>query len=144
SFEQYIKNSIWNTPLRGVDKVTAPDKTTVRFDMKEPALTFQSTVELPYYNLVAREHVENQDLFKARPIGTGAFTVTYTKYQDKLEAQRHPDYFGRPDWMAEKYRNIKLPFADKLSFIYYASDPDTRAAFIAGKIDEYNITFLDP
>ncbi|MGD9889961.1 MAG: ABC transporter substrate-binding protein [Dehalococcoidia bacterium] len=144
SFEQYIKNSIWNTPLRGVDKVTAPDKTTVRFDLKEPSLTFRSTVELPYYNLLAREHVENQDLFKTRPIGTGAFMVTYSKYQDKLEAERHPEYFGRPDWMAEKYRSIKLPFADKMSFIYHASDADTKAAFIAGKIDEYNITFLDP
>jgi ABC-type transport system substrate-binding protein len=107
-------------------------------------LTFPSVVELPYYNILAKEHVANQDLFKAQPIGTGAFMVTYSKYQDHLDSVRHPDYFGTPTWMADQYKSIKLPFADKLTFTYYASDADTQAAFIAGKIDEYNITFLDP
>jgi peptide/nickel transport system substrate-binding protein len=144
SFQQYMTNSIWNTPLRFVEKVSSPDSTTIQFQLKQPTLNFPSVLELPYYNILAREHVENQDLFKARPIGTGAFQVSYTKYQDRLDSERHPEYFGRASWMGDKYKDTRLPFADKLNFIYHASDADTKAAFIAGKIDEYNITFLDP
>ncbi len=73
SFQRYIDTSIWSKQLQFVDKISAPDKYTVRFDMKQPQVTFDGIVALPYYLIFAREHFEDQNTFTQKPIGTGAF-----------------------------------------------------------------------
>src|SRR5262249_23332898 len=126
-----------------VDKVTAPDKYTVRFDMKRPQLTFDAIVALPYYLVFAKEHFDNQDRFKAQPIGTGAFYNKDSTFQDHATAVRNPNFGLRPSWMAEKYKGTPMPFMDQITAQYFASDAAARAAFVAGQIDDYAITYLD-
>jgi peptide/nickel transport system substrate-binding protein len=45
--------------------------------------------------------------------------------------------------MAEKYKNTPMPFLDQMTLQYFAQDAAARAAFIAGQIDDYAITYLD-
>ncbi len=144
SFQRYIDTSIWNKGLQYVDKITAPDKNTVRFDMKQPQVTFDAITAGPYYLVFAKEHFDNQDLFKSQPIGTGAFFNKESKYQDHAIAMRNPNFTQRPTWMAEKYKNTPMPFMDSMTLQYFSSDAASRAAFIAGSTDDYPITYLDP
>jgi peptide/nickel transport system substrate-binding protein len=144
SFQRYIDTSIWNKGLQYVDKITAPDKYTVRFDMKQPQVTFDAITAAPYYLVFAKEHFANQDLFKSTPIGTGAFFNKESIYQDHATAVRHPDFSQKPTWMADKYKNTAMPFMDSMTLQYFSSDAASRAAFIAGSTDDYAITYLDP
>jgi len=144
SFQRYIDTSIWNKGLQYVDKVSAPDKYTVRFDMKQPQVTFDAIAAAPYYLVFAKEHFANQDLFKSQPIGTGAFMNKESIYQDHGTAVRNPNFSQRPVWMADKYKKTPMPFMDQMTLQYYPSDAASRAAFVAGQIDDYPITYLDP
>lgn len=143
SFQRYIDTSIWSVGLQFVDKVTAPDKYTVRFDMKQPQATFDSIVALPYYLIFAKEAFDNQDLFKSKPIGTGAFFNESSVYQSKAEAVANPDFYMNASWMPN-HSNVKLPFLDRVTLTYYPSDVSARSAFTAGNLDDYPITYLDP
>ncbi|MHB8577726.1 MAG: ABC transporter substrate-binding protein [Dehalococcoidia bacterium] len=144
SFQRYIDTSIWAKGLQYVDKVTAPDKYTVRFDMKQPQVTFDATTATPYYVVFAKEHFNNADLFKTQPIGTGAFFNKESIYQDHATALRNPNFIQKPTWMADKYKNTPMPFMDGMTIQYFPSDAASRAAFIAGSTDDYAITYLDP
>lgn len=143
SFQRYIDTSIWNKPLQFVSKVSVPEANVVRFDMKQPQTAFDSIVAQPYFLIFAKEHFENQDQFKARPIGTGAFINESSVYQDKAEAVRNPEFYMNASWM-NKNSSVRLPFLDRLTFQNYASDAPLRAALIAGQVDDYNIAYLDP
>jgi peptide/nickel transport system substrate-binding protein len=144
SFQRYIDTSIWNKGLQYVDKVTAPDKYTVRFDMKQPQVTFDAITAAPYYGVFAKEHFANADLFKQQPIGTNAFFNKESIYQDHATALRNPNFSQRPTWMADKYKNTPMPFMDQITVQYFSSDAASRAAFVAGQTDDYAITYLDP
>src|SRR6185312_190143 len=95
SFDRYIDSSIFNTALQYVDKITATDKYTVKFDMKRPQLTFDGIVGTPYYLIFAKEHYDNQDRWKETLIGTGPYQVESNGYQDHKTNVRNPDFFQK-------------------------------------------------
>lgn len=144
AFQRYIDTSIWSKQLQFVEKVSAPDSQTVRFDMKQPQVTFDAIVALPYYTVFAKEAFADQKVFTAKPIGTGAFMNESSVYQVKAEAVRNSNSQLKAGWMSGKYKNAPLPFMDRLTLQYYASDASARSAFIAGQVDDYAVTYIDP
>src|SRR5262249_38810324 len=144
SFQRYIDTSIWNKGLQYIDKISAPDKYTVKFDMKQPQVTFDAIVASPYYTIFAKENFENQDRFKAQPIGTGAFIMKENVYQDHLFAVRNPTFNLKPSWMDAKYQQTPMPFIEEFRAPYFASVAAAQSAFIANQLDDFPITYLDP
>ena len=148
SFNTHREMNVFKTALRLVDRVTAVDKYTVRFDLKQPYLAFRETLMLPFFMVFAEEHFEDQDLFKRQPIGTGAWVTEFSEFQNKADLVAHKEYFRKPFWMSEKYRNERLPFADKFTRQYIGwppSDAQMKAAFINGQIDSFATScYLDP
>jgi ABC-type transport system substrate-binding protein len=72
-----------------IDKITAIDKTTVRFDMKQPYFALPNILGMPYYLIFAREHFEGpEDRWKQQAIGTGPFMLTFSDPADRLDAVR--------------------------------------------------------
>jgi len=140
SYQRYLDTSVWSTPLKFIDKISAPDKQTVRFDLKFPYFPVPNIVGLPYYLIFAREHFEgSQDRWNQQPIGSGPFMVTNFKFREVVEAVRHPKYH-------EKDKNgIQLPYADKLTGRYYADINSRIAALRAGQVDTIpdGISYLD-
>src|SRR5262249_61827174 len=114
-----------------------PDKYTVRFDMKQPQVSFDATTALPYYGIFAKEHFDKQDQFIKQPIGTGAFMNKESIYQDHATAVRNPNFSQKPVWMADKYKTTAMPLMDQITFQYFPTIPATPAAFIAGQVDDY-------
>lgn len=144
SFQRYIDTSIWASALSNVSKITAPDPTTVVFDMKQPQVTFDGIVGTPYYLIFAKEHYENADLFKSTAIGTGPWQVESNTYQAKKENVRFTGFNLKSSWMKGANANQQLPFMDRLTEQYYPSDAALVASFIAGSSDDYLIDSFSP
>lgn len=130
SFQRYIDTSAWAQPLAFIDKISAPDKTTVRMDLKFPYFPVPNVLGMPYYLIFAKEHFEgNQDTWNQQPIGTGPFMVTNYKFREVVEAVRHPKYHQKDK------AGVQLPYADKLTGRYYPDINAAQAALIAGQLD---------
>lgn len=140
SYQRYMDTSVWSTPLQFIDKITAPDKQTVRLDLKFPYFPVPNIVGMPYYLIFAREHFEgSQDRWNQQPIGTGPFMVTNFKFREVVEAVRHPKYHQKDT------NGVQLPYADKLTGRYYPDINARIAALRAGQVDTIpdGISFLD-
>lgn len=144
SFERYIDSSIFATQLRNVEKITATDARTVRFDMKQPQLTFDGIVGTPYYLIFAKEHYDNPDRWKETLIGTGPYQVESNTYQDKKVNVRHPDFWQKAFWMKGANADVKLPFMDQITEQYYPNDAALVASFVGGNSDDYLINSVEP
>jgi peptide/nickel transport system substrate-binding protein len=140
SYQRYMDTSVWSTPLGFIDKISAPDKQTVRIDTKFPYFPVPNIVGMPYYLIFAREHFEgNQERWNQQPIGTGPFMVTNFKFREVVEAVRHPKYHQKDS------NGIQLPYADKFTGRYYSDINASIAALRAGERDTIpdGISYLD-
>jgi ABC-type transport system substrate-binding protein len=109
---------------------------TVRFDLKRPKLDFEATLASPQVPIFAPEAFENQDQFKAQPVGTGPFQVDFHEYQNRTDYVRHPRYWQTPPYRQDKYGDV-LPYLDKYTRQYYANPVTAQEAFLNGRIDSY-------
>jgi peptide/nickel transport system substrate-binding protein len=137
SFERHMDTSVNRSVLRYVERVTAPDKTTVRFDLKQPQLSFTGTLASPHLVIFAPEAFANQDQFKQKPVGTGPFRLEFSEYQNRADFVRHPEYWQLPPYKPEKYGRSPLPLVDKYTRQYFANNVTAKEAFFAGKVDQF-------
>jgi peptide/nickel transport system substrate-binding protein len=111
--------------LAVVDKVTAVDRYTVKFTLKEPYAWFLDMIANPMtLAIVARECVEKfGDLKKAEAtIGTGPWMLERYRPNVGFTLVRHPRYF-RPG----------LPHIDRIEATIDDDNASRFAAFLAGK-----------
>jgi peptide/nickel transport system substrate-binding protein len=117
-----------------VKSVTATDKYTVVFQLKQPSLA-QSYAELSsaFGHIVAREAVEKwgdlQDWRHA--IGTGPYIVDDYVSGSSLTYSRNPNYWGYD----ELFPQNRLPYIDQLKVLQITDDATAYAALRTGKID---------
>ena len=136
SVMRVLDTSVNRAVLKEVEKVTAIDDVTIRFDLKRPQLDFEATLASPQVPIFAPEAFENQDQFKAQPVGTGPFQVDFHEYQNRTDYIRHPAYWQTPPYKPEKYGQV-LPFLDKYTRQYFANAVTAKEAFINGKVDTF-------
>lgn len=130
SFQKYKEKSVWSVPLQVVDKIVAVDKTTVRFEMKQPYFALPNILGMPYYLVFAREHYEgNEDRWKQQAIGTGPFQLEFSDPTDRLDAARNPNY-----WEKDK-EGRRLPYMDKFTSRYFSDRNALLTAFRTGNVD---------
>jgi peptide/nickel transport system substrate-binding protein len=138
SFQAYKEKSVWSVPLSVIDRVTAPDTTTVRFELKQPYFALPNILGMPYYLIFAREHFEgSEDRWKQQAIGTGPFMLEFSDPTDRYEATRHPSY-----WEKDK-NGRRLPYLDRFTSRYIADRNALLAAFRSGNLDTTAFTDTD-
>jgi peptide/nickel transport system substrate-binding protein len=90
-----------STVFTTVERVDAPDPTTVLFTTKKPDPLLAARAAFYGGQIVPKKYVEavGADQFNAKPIGTGPVRfVSWTK-DDKFVLDANPDYFGgKPDF----------------------------------------------
>ena len=95
------QNTRVSTVFTTVDKVEAPDASTVVFTTKKPDPLLAARVAFYGGQIVPKKYLEavGNDTFNAKPVGTGPVRfVSWTK-DDKIVLEANPDYFGgRPDF----------------------------------------------
>ncbi|HEY3097844.1 MAG TPA: ABC transporter substrate-binding protein [Methylomirabilota bacterium] len=94
-------NTRVSTVFTTVERVEAPDATTVVFTTKKPDPLLDARVAFYGGQIVPKKYVESvgNDTFNAKPIGTGPVRfVSWTK-DDRVVLEANPDYFGgKPDF----------------------------------------------
>jgi len=128
TYERYLntKNNGNRPTLEVIDKIEAPDKSTVRFTLKEPNAWFLDALASTSTWIVAREAVEKFGDLK-RPesvIGTGPWMLDRWEPNVRMVFSRNPHYFVNG-----------LPHADGVE-LTIDRDPSSRlAAWLSGKYD---------
>ena len=113
--------------LKGVDKVEATDKYTVKFTLKEPFVWFLDMISNPHaVAIVAKEVVEKYgDLKKPESaIGTGPWMLDSYRPNVGLSYVRNPNYFIQG-----------LPYIDRIEATVDEDNASRMAAFLSGKYD---------
>jgi peptide/nickel transport system substrate-binding protein len=80
------------TNLSMVDKVTAVDALTVRFDLNVPYAGFADIFADRQLRIVPKDKL---DELSTHPVGTGPFMFKSWSPGDRLELAKHPDYFEK-------------------------------------------------
>jgi peptide/nickel transport system substrate-binding protein len=119
--------------LRAIDKVEAPDSSTVRFTLKEPFAWFLDMLANPHaLAIVARECVEKfGDLRPADAVvGTGPWILDSYRPNVGLTLVRNPAYFVPG-----------LPYLDRIELVVDEDNASRVASFLTGK---YELGFMFP
>lgn len=111
--------------LRDVDTVTATDDHTVVVKMKQPASYFLYSLAGPLIMIFNKKaHMENPDVMKTTPLGTGPFILDKHEYRKSTTAKKNPNYF-QPN----------RPYLDNLELYWMPDDATKIGALRSGQID---------
>lgn len=112
--------------LANLDKVEAPDDSTVRITTKRPNADFLAGIAGRSVVIVSRKYVENGGDITKMPVGTGPFKLTRYQKDGSAIAVRSGDY-----WQKER------PYLDGIAIALKVDDSTTSAAFSAGEADVF-------
>src|SRR5438132_2392964 len=105
---------------------TAPDDTTVKFQLDAPNGNFPYLVSSDNYNAIILPASYTGGWDKTF-IGTGPFKLKNYVVNDHVSLDRNPTYWD----------SSNQPFLDGLDFKFYDSEPSAILAFQAGSLDVY-------
>jgi peptide/nickel transport system substrate-binding protein len=133
SFDLYKNAGLWSVPLDPVERVTATDDRTVKFEMKHPYIALPAILGMPYYLILAQEHFEGpEERWREQPIGTGPFVMTNFEPGVVYEGTRHPEY-----WELDQ-AGTRLPYLDSFESRRYQDVNTGVAAFRSGNLDSHS------
>lgn len=112
------KESQSSLDLTFLDRVDAPDDTTVIFELKKPTSTFLNTVATIG---IVPEHAYGSD-YGINPVGSGPFKFVQWNQQEQLVLEANEDYYGTVPAM----KKVTLVFMD---------DDAAFAAVKSGQVD---------
>ena len=115
------------------ESVTATDKWTVVFKLKEPSLSALVNI-LESHNMFIQgpEVIEQSGDWDWRNlVGTGPFMLTDVDEGTSYSYTKNPDYWGYD----EKYPENRLPYVDDIRFLLMPEVATRLAALRSGKID---------
>jgi peptide/nickel transport system substrate-binding protein len=101
-----------------VDKIEAPDASTVKFILKEPAATWPLILASPHMPIISPKSTE------AKPAGAGPYMITDQERGTRIDLEAFPGYY-RPG----------KPLMKKLRFAVYQDESLRVAALDAGDVD---------
>ena len=118
----------------GTESVTATDKRTVVFKLKEPNPTALHKIMVVHIGFILPPEVIKQhgDISDWRNfVGTGPYELTDWVQGTSIIYTKNPDYWG----FDEKYPQNRLPYTDKLVGLFIMEEATRLAGLRAGKID---------
>ncbi len=117
--------------LQVIDKITATDKYTVRFDLKNPFA--QTMMIITYEKIAANEIYETYGDARhwTATIGTGPFILDDFVLGSSLTYIRNPDY-----WEKDPRNGNQLPYVDGVRHLMIPEHATRFAALRTGKLDQ--------
>ena len=102
-----------------VERVDAPDPTTVVFKLKFPSASLLDNLASPWNVIYPKKYLEQDpNYFKTRVVGSGPFKFKNYTHGSSLEGERNPDYFIKD-----------RPYLDGYKF-FVSTETTVRAAAI--------------
>jgi len=117
--------------LQVIDTVTATDKYTVRFDLKEPFA--QALMVIVWQKITAQEIYDTYGDARhwTTMIGTGPFFMTDFVLGSSMTFERNPDY-----WEKDPRNGNQLPYVDSVKSLMIPDPSTSFAALRTGKLDQ--------
>ncbi|NLG09119.1 MAG: ABC transporter substrate-binding protein [Deinococcales bacterium] len=117
--------SRWQGELAIIESITAPDDTTVVFQLKQPSAAFLHNVAAFRQGLItnARAVAEHGDDYGRNPVGTGAFELVEWVPGVQITLQANPDYY------------LGKPPIDRATFVVIADESVRMLALQRGEVD---------
>jgi len=117
-----------------IESVTATDKYTVAFKMKEPTMTqFRQLLDMHCMSIVPREAIElwgDMTNFK-HAVGTGPFILQDYVAGSSITAVRNPNYWDYDEHWPEN----RLPYAETMKALIIPDDSTAHAGLRTGRLD---------
>jgi peptide/nickel transport system substrate-binding protein len=109
-----------------VDKIEAPDKSTIRITTKGPWASTLKALAVDNLAILCRETLDKypKPITAESAVGTGAFIMTSEEDNVGAEYQRNPDYWGSG-----------MPYLDGLRTRAFPDYQTAYAAFLANQVD---------
>jgi peptide/nickel transport system substrate-binding protein len=127
SFERMLDEktaSPWRSNWQIIDRIEAPDRSTVRFALKRPFAPFFSYLATPHYAaIVPRDIVEKHGDLQKEARGTGPFVLDRFVPDNTVVLRRNPDYY-----------EPGLPYLDALEYRIIPDEAARLAALRAGTV----------
>ena len=118
----------------GIESVTATDKWTVVFKLKEPRRAALHMIMVAYMSFILPPEVIKQhgDISDWRNfVGTGPYELTDWVQGSSITHTKNPNYWG----FDEKYPQNRLPYIDKLEGLFIKEEATRLAGLRSGRID---------
>ena len=118
----------------GIESVTATDKWTVVFKLKEPNFAALHPIMVEHVAFILPPEVIKQhgDISDWRNfVGTGPYELTDWVQGTSITHTKNPDYWG----FDEKYPQNRLPYIDKLVGLFIKEEATRLAGLRSGRID---------
>ena len=118
----------------GIESVTATEKWTVVFKLKQPRLAALQMIMVAYMSFMLPPEVIEQhgDISDWRNfVGTGPYELTDWVQGTSITHTKNPDYWG----FDEKYPQNRLPYIDKLVGLFVMEEATRLAGLRSGRID---------
>ncbi len=123
SYERTVSEKTNVAIISAIDKIEAPDASTIRMTLKSADADFMYAVADTRMKIVAKEAVEvNGDLKNGPNIGTGPWLFDSWTPEQLLRLKRNPDYYMQ-----------SLPHADTFERVIIADANTAQAAFRSGQ-----------
>jgi peptide/nickel transport system substrate-binding protein len=111
--------SVRRKAYTAIDKVEAPDPTTVVFKLKFPSASLLANLASPWNVIFAKKYLDQDpNYFKTHALGSGPFKFKNYTRGSTFEGERNPDYFVKD-----------RPYLDGYKF-YISPETSVRAAAI--------------
>jgi peptide/nickel transport system substrate-binding protein len=109
-----------------VDKIEAPDASTVKFTLSKPVPYFLEVVAGSSAVIYSKKSIDENkgDLRKVIAPGTGAFKVKENRQGERWLFEKNPDYWDK-----------ELPYLDGIEMIHAAAWTDRGTAVLTGQAD---------
>ncbi|WP_027891945.1 ABC transporter substrate-binding protein [Calidithermus chliarophilus] len=125
-----IKDPAVKSPRAGdfavVDSVTAPNRTTVVFKLKQPFAPLLAKLAFTLNVIVPKEAAAT---LGNKPVGTGPFVFVEYIPNTRMVLQRNPNYWERDS------KGNRLPYLDGITYIYLPDATARTTALRAGSVD---------
>lgn len=94
AYERYAGGGLNKVYFQGVDRMVAPDDTTLRVTLKQPEPDFLAPLGSRYLTLTPQELADDGTL-KERMVGTGPMILKKLERGSRMIFERNPDFFER-------------------------------------------------
>jgi len=122
AYERYSKQGVHTAIWSEVDKIEAPDDSTLKITLKKPLVDFINNLAGRYQTIFPKELVDSGEI-ERRVVGTGPMIFQEAVPSQQVRFQKNPDY-----WRGD----VKL---DAFNFRIMPDISARSAAFRAGQLD---------
>jgi len=131
-FERYGASGVQKDFFATVDKMEAPDASTLKVTLKEPYVDFPASVAT-YAYITPRELWMNSDKIMTEAVGTGPFI------RDSWTPKQGSTFSRNPDFWEMAPDGKPYPYIDRIEATVDSNPATQKASYRAGKLDVYAV-----